>query len=309
MVDYTTTELINSIKRRGILPTNQSTFTNTLYLDYATEELLTRIVPTLISLQEEYFVAFEDTVMTADPRYPIPERAYGGKLRDIVRFVDDNTELEVHKIEPEFTREGDYANTSTNGLFYYIEGNDVVLFPDTDPGNVLRIYYYLRPNKLVRVIETGKITSIDTNTGVVTLNNTPVAWSTSNQFDVINHLPPFQTVASDQTPIAVSSPTITFSDVSELTVGNYVALRGESPIPQIPVEAHILLAQATVQACLESLSDINGAKVAENKYDRLKKTFISAVDSRTDGDPQRITSRDKLLNFIRGRNNYGNWRS
>lgn len=309
MVDYTTTELINAIKRRGMLPTNQSTFTNALFLEMANDELQTRLVPLLVSLGDEYLVTFEDTTMTSAVRYQIPDDAYNSKLRDMTRLESDGTELEIAKVEPEFAREGYYeANSSLDDFFYYVEGDDIVLYPNSDSGNTLRMYYYRRPNKLVRVIESGKITAINTGTGQLTLDNVPAAWSTSNTFDVINYQPPFETKLSNQTASAVSSPTVTLSDVSDLVVGDYVALTDESPIPQIPVETHVLLAQATVIACLESLGDINGSRTAEQKYERLKDNFLNTVSSRVKGDPKRIVSRDKLLNYIRGRYPYYRWR-
>jgi len=53
---YTSETLIDSVKRRIAIPTNQNTYTDADILAFADEELALGIVPTIMSLHEDHLL-------------------------------------------------------------------------------------------------------------------------------------------------------------------------------------------------------------------------------------------------------------
>lgn len=80
----TSSDLINSVKRKISLPTFQNSTSDQDILDFASEELLISQVPSILSVHEEYYVYTQDVALVPQKtKYPIPERAIGIKLRDV----------------------------------------------------------------------------------------------------------------------------------------------------------------------------------------------------------------------------------
>ena len=62
MAILTTDKLINSVKRRAMLPENKNTFSEDDYIDMLNEEMEYNLVPMLLDVQEEHLVTFQDLV-------------------------------------------------------------------------------------------------------------------------------------------------------------------------------------------------------------------------------------------------------
>lgn len=144
--------LIESIKRKGLIPISQNTFSEVDLLRFANEEMMISAVPSIMEYHEEYFVYRVEMDLVSDlSRYPIPDRAIGMKLRDLM-FKDEQDNLrELTRISPEDKAYWQSRAGSFNAVYrFYIEGNDVVFTPDSDfeTGSVV-FGIYLRPNQLV----------------------------------------------------------------------------------------------------------------------------------------------------------------
>ena len=163
----------------------------------------------------------------------------------------------------------------------------------------IRQYYFQRRNRLVQTVECGRITGIS---GLnVTINATPLSFSTAVQYDLVKGTPGFQNLAIDQTVTGISGTTLTFSELpSTLSLGDYVCLAGESPIPQIPLEGFPLLSQQGVYVTLQALNDIPGAERAEKKRDEMLKQTMILVGIRSEDDQKTIVSQDNIGNFTWG---------
>jgi len=151
---YTTTQLIESIKRRASLPISQNTFTFNDFVAFLNEELQLNAVPTIIIEHEEYLV-YKTIVPLVDgiSRYPIPNRAISMALRDVQWSDSSGNFFKMTRIAPEdkayFQR-----NVGSNQAIgkYYIEGNEIVLTPQIQSGATgnINFFFFLRPNQLVR---------------------------------------------------------------------------------------------------------------------------------------------------------------
>jgi hypothetical protein len=151
---YTSTDLINAVKRKISFPINQATFLNLDILAFANEEMFIAQVPSVLQFHEEYFVTYKRVQLQSNlSRYPIPDRATGMKLRDLF-WMDQNGNLfEMTRIE-EHDKAFYQRNVGANQAIhkFYVQGNDVVLTPGVvdSPTGSLVFVFYLRPNQLVK---------------------------------------------------------------------------------------------------------------------------------------------------------------
>jgi hypothetical protein len=300
-IDYTSTELLNDVKQRAGVPTTQNLFTESKFVRFLANKIISDLQPLIMSAREDFFVERQDTTITAATeatnKYPIPSRAIGMKLKD-VKLVDPNddeneTDLpHLNSIDRSARSVGRY-----NSLFgHWIEANNVRLFlKGSYTGHKLRLYYFRRPNRLVPTNEAGKITAINTGTNVVTLDNAPSSWTASTTFDVIEGKPGFKSLQDDQTITLISGFDLTFSSLpTDMVVGDYVAESGESPIPQIPYDAFPLLSQIGAIKVLGALTDKSGVELALEDFARMRKDFLTLVSPRVDDKPRKAVSRSGL---------------
>jgi hypothetical protein len=294
MSRYTTEELVKAIKRRSTSPTSQQLFKVEDYVDFANDEMETNIIPLIMSVREEYFVGFKDVVVPANLSTPfefeIPADAIGQKLRELC-IVDpnDGSLTSIPRIAPEQVSGSNLETTTVSG--FIVRANKVVLYPARSyAGRTLRVFYFKRPLTLVPLNKAAKITQVNTNNNQIVLDGVPSTWAVGNKLSVVRGSQPFQTVIESVEITAISSPTLTLTTVSGIQVGDYVALEGFSCIPQIPVEAHKVLAQATAVKVLEALGDFEGMAAAERKLNQNKEDMLKLISPRVDSSVKRVTS-------------------
>lgn len=285
--DFTTTGLLASLKRRGMLPSTTETLSTTDFLAIATEELQTYVWNTL-PRTEEYGVTTADvSVSSGTAAYKLPSRAVGGKLRD-VWFVDGSSRIDLVRVEPENI--GNFG-TSGDACGFYLQGDDLVLVPTPNTSRTLRVSFHCRPSALVATSAVAVVQSFNTGTGAITTTATvPATFSTSQTYDIVRAKPPFSILSMDLTASVASGTTVTFSSLpAGLAAGDYVCLAGESPVAQVPVELHPLLSQRVAYKCLEALGDPR-AKIAEEAADKMKLEAIKLLTPRVDGAARPIVN-------------------
>lgn len=297
----TSSTLIEAVKREAMVPTSQNTFSDDDFLAIANQEMRIGMVPTIMTHHQEYFVVDSDLIpLVADKNsYEIPYRAVGGKFRDIF-YVDTSGNLQaMTRINPDNRSYFQQTNLQNRFVFYYLQGNNVVLTPLVGPTPVgsLLFSYYLRPNELVSETRIGTITNIaeGVSTTVLTLDQIPSSFTTSVLYDMLQTKSGHTTLGMDITSTALDTinKTITFNndDVSsDLVVGDYVAFAGECIIPQIPDELHDVLAQRVVLRCLQALGDQAGYGVAKDKLSEMNTNTHALVDNRSEGNPEKIVN-------------------
>lgn len=304
------TKLLKSIKTRCMVPSAQITFSDEDLLDLANEEMLIGLVPTILQMKDEYLVYKEIVPLEVGKmKYTIPERALGSKLRE-VSFTDGTNEFEMTQVNPDEK----YIGIGLSRQFgfmrqFYIQGSDVVPYPEIKPGELvvgkLNMYYYMRPNYLVKDTAVATIKSINRLTGEIQVSNLPSTYTIDSTYDFIRVRSPHSILKIDVTPtnINTSTKTITFNleDIPEdLIIGDIVPLAGESSIPNIPTELHAILAQRVACRILEAIGDSTSLQNAMNKLQEMEGKAGILLDNRVEGAVHKVVNRGVLRN-IRGR--------
>lgn len=304
MAKYLTTDtLIDSVKRRAMIPETQQTFQEADFLAFANEEMDLGITPHVLSFHEEYFVRTDLVDLVANTsRYQIPPRAVGGKLRELAYQDSSGNIFEMSRIKVDDIPS--YQNNVIQNSFtlFYVEGSEICLVPVTgaNPAGQLRFSYYLRPNEMVSESDVSIVTSINTTTGVVSVDKIPDAFSLSTDLDIIQTKNPHRSLAIDVLAMGLdtSGNTITF-DVDDLptglAVGDHIALAEQTIVPQVPSDLHSMLAQRVAARCLESLGDAQGLSSANTKLTEMEKKTGSIIDDRVEGAPLKVVNKHSTL--------------
>lgn len=301
---YTTADFITSVKTRGMIPSSQITFTSTSILALGDEELRSSMVPMLLSVMNKYYEAVHTVSISANvAAYDIPDRAIGGKLSN-VELVDASGNLQPIRMIDDYELSNYNALSGGTPAAFYLRDNQVVLVPTpTSVPNVsLRMTYYRRPNTLIETTSAGLIESINTGSNQVTVVTAPSGITSNTQVDLVKAKPGFQSLAVDQT-ITVASNVYTFASLpSNLQVGDYVALSGQAPVVQLPLELHPCLQLMVAITILKALGhkseagnleeDLYGKGDQPGKLDRA----LQLVSGRVDAKPKKVFARNGVLN-------------
>lgn len=286
-MSFTTSDLLDSIKRRTFAPANQLTYQDSELLAVADETLIARIIPDILAVREEYFVTHVDYAITANQNaYDIPVRASAGLIRE-VWLVDGTT------VNPNFRRKepeeitSDAAGTPDG---FYLKNNQVILHPTPAvTQRTLRVFFFLTPPRHILVSAAGVISAIDTGNNIVTVASIPAAWATGNIFDLIRRNGGQEPLSVDLTSSLVSGSSITLPSLPNgLAVGDYVALAGETPLVQTPDVYRPVLAQGVAAEVLASMNQ-PGSDRAEALFEKLRATAQRMITPRVHGEDRLIT--------------------
>lgn len=290
-MNYTTTSIIASLKTRGLVPTAQGTFTDQQFVTLLNEELQGTIVSQILATRGDYFVKEVDVNLTSSLLYDIPSGAIGGKIANLKYFPDGDTNG-PSELVPYLPLEQQTTGFEAlyNRFYFSLKSNKISLYySNSVPSGMIRIAYYKRPNDLVVESAAGRIVGFDLNLLTVDLSNVPATFVPGTAMDIIAGKPQFDSKAVEVTIVSIAGTTVTLSAVpSDIAIGDYLALTGESPIPQVPVEFHPILAQRGAVKTLEALGDRNGMKAAQEKLQELESKAMALITPRIDGNPKKI---------------------
>jgi hypothetical protein len=290
-IDFTTTGLIADAQLRAGAPNAQSLFLNADFLRLMTGDMHLFIVPLIKSQNDEYFVTVNDTPLVNNTSsYTIPTRAQGGSLRDVVAVDAQGNESELPRLQPEYIKGGTtYSNNRLFGI--YLQDDKVVFFPAISipqTGMSVRFKYERMPNDLVTTDSSAKITALNAAALQVTVASLPAAWTTSTTLDLIKPDPLFVSYGDDLVISGLSSNTITLGSwPTNIAVGQYLSESRTTPIPQIPYEAHKLLAQRGAIKICETLGDTNGLQNARSAYKEMADNFQLMIAPVSRAHPRR----------------------
>lgn len=314
-VSYLTSEtLIDSVVRRAHIPISEVTFTDDDILAFANEEMMMGMLPAIMKMHEEFYVyPFLIPLVSAESYYEIPDRAIGSKVRAVF-YIDASSNLqEMARVNPEDI--AFYQNRSSINFprAFYLENNYLVMVPiinDNPQGNLVA-KVYIRPNQLVDSSRVATVTSVNTTTGIVTVDSIPSMFSLSSTYDFIQVDRTHRLKGIDVPPITINSTTntITFAPSIplptnptsvppvlntalplDLNVGDLICLAGETDIIQMPDELHSILSQRVVCRCLEAQKDLDGLQAANAKLQEMEMNLGMIIDNRTEGQPKKVNN-------------------
>jgi hypothetical protein len=307
---YRSSDIIESAKRKAMLPETQVTFTDQDFLAFANEEMDLAIIPFILSFREDYYQNSVTIPLESDKkRYTIPYRAIGNKIRD-VQYVDSSGKVfplrrifveDLHKFDNGFT-----DKNISNYNKYYIENDEIVLLSSTPQiSGSLKIIFYLRPNALVLEDEVYSVVSIapdlNPNNKIITLDKTPTTLTVGELIDFVEQKSPCRILKYDVPILAKSGNTITVaaSNVdARLNAGDQVSKAEQTALPQLPAELQSLLAQRVAARCLEAIGDQQGLQAANAKIAEIEQKVIPILDNRVDGSPMKVNANLGLLKSI-----------
>ncbi len=318
-LNYTNDDLLHSIKLGCMVPISQIALTDEDILFLASEELTSGVLATILKAREDYNVYVEEQAVNNDATYPIPTRASGSRFR-VVFLKDSNNNL-YRCSEIAVSQVPLYDNYYESGVWdplFYVQ-NDKIIFLNHTAASISASYvvfhYYMDPSQLVETDECLTIQSINTDTGLIEVDERqiPATFEVGSQIDFIQHKPQNVIKKINATVVSVSSNspvgstkfiTVDTSDIpSDLEVGDYIALAGETPVPQLVANLRPLLSQATICRILESQGDNDNKVIADRRLKDLIKNASAFIQDRTEGNAKKIVNRNGILrNSFIGRN-------
>lgn len=300
--------LLDSIKRGMSIPFNQTRFSDDDLLAFADEELETTIMPVILGMREEFAVYEEDVALVSgQSKYQIPSRAAGRILRDVELQLATNNTTSLPYIAPaDRSYYVSYGSYGTNPTGFYFENDKVVLIPNVASSNgmVLLMRYLMRHSTITKLSSARVITNINTTTNEVTLSS---AFDSSIQagtlMDLVKSTAQPVVIDYDLALINVSGATVTLPSLpSDLVVGDYMSLAGQTPVLCLPEECQQVLAQAVAVRVMESQGDQAALQIAQANLDRKIKAMQAIMMPRIEGETQVVIQRNGLLrrNVING---------
>lgn len=253
---WTTDDLIADFNRRGQFPDANGSLSSADILAIATEAQRVHIGPVLCVKGSEYYVRDADVAISTSATYRMPARSVVGKLRDLLIVDANGTERSVDYCNPEDAwRYGSLVGTP---IAHTIRGELVVLLPTpSGAGETLRMRYYLRRPRFVTVAAAPRITAIDAGLKKVTVAAVPAGWSTSAPVDLIRANGLCEQLGIDLAVSGVSATEVTLSGAlpSELALGDYISLAGESSLVCMPEEIYPAFISIVVARAHEAMSN------------------------------------------------------
>lgn len=284
---YTTSELIEDILLLGHVPIADATFTNEKILRLATLELQTNIVKQILSTRGGYYMTYQDYEAAEDGLYVIPSDAVAGALAN-VELIQGPTIVPVNLIE-ESEQFSTNSPTSTSYGFF-MKGNYVQILP-LPPIGFTRLWYLKRTSELVETTSSAQVNAIAG--AVVTVSSIPSTITVGSSVDVLGDQPPFN-ILGTRTIDNISGTDITLDvEVVDMEVGDWIALEGQTPVPQIPVEYRVILAQRVVVKIYELQGYLDKMQLAQKKLEEYEKATLSLITPR-------VQSQTRIINPVNG---------
>ena len=293
----TTLSLIESVKLRGSFPTANNLFSNSSYLQILNDEMMNQVVPLIQKLNADFFLAQSDSQVSANVnKYRINKRAIGSLLRDIQIVDAAGNSRGLPRLQEE-----DRLSDTQGDFGYYIQSNQIILSPmPVNSQYSLRQIYFRRPSKFVLPTACAQITSIDTGNNQVVVSSVPSAINNGIEIDFVQNNSPYDLLAQDYIVSGISGTTISFSSLpSDLAVGDYICLAGETCVPMVPEELVPFLVQSALCVCLSSKKD-KSVELELQKLEMMKQSLVDMMAPRVKSSDVKIKNRNSILNHFRG---------
>ncbi|MBN1442836.1 MAG: hypothetical protein JXA90_09005 [Planctomycetes bacterium] len=286
-------DLIASAKRRGRIP--DSSFTDPEWLAIVNEEMVTYLVPLIMSVQEDYYVTDYEVALSGAGPYRVPSRAVANGLRELIFLDASGNPIDVPQVD------GSQLDIAPWGFRLKSQGIDYVNRSNRSDAVTLRMTYAVSPSALLEAAGSAIVTAIAgtlvtlagmPGTSIApqsVLGAAPGAFVGVTSFDACKATPGFEPVGMDLAGTC-DGVIVTLADAPPpaLQVGDYVSAAHFSPVPQAPVELFPVLAQAGAAAALGELGKTDEAQLAEQKRDAMARMVLPLMRNRVKGAPKAV---------------------
>lgn len=314
MAGLTSDTLVARVRRTAALPSADD-YTDAEILAVADEHIKTLFVPVIQRQVEEYYLTSETISFVADQQdYRIPERAIGGSIRQVFLQYNggqaNSTIGELAKYSLELFYEEGTNSIGGDPWYYTLIGDRIRVRPTptaTNASTSLLVFYNRRPSNLVAVSSAMSVSA----TGSAPAYSVTSAFSNgSYTVDVVQANPNFDSLGDDLSVTVSGGTTATFSEsITDLAVGDYICLAGETVIPQIPAELHPALVYSVASHLLMERGDLQGGMVWKQQAELLVTNTETLLTPRVRGATDKLQPRHGLFRQRgnrRGRNS--RWR-
>ena len=291
-------KFLRDLKRRITVPANQVLIDNDGFLEMADDVTRSRLVPVLMSVNQNFFVTKTTSeVVTDQAEYPIPYRAIGRGLREL-KLGQTSDDTSIYDLSLIALEDAYMFGTSGRPCGFYFQGDKYVLTPaPADDSYVLHEWYDLQPSRLVQTTDAALVTGI--SDAVVTCSLVPSTMTAGVYVDFVQGRAGCSTLGMDVAISNVSGTQITFASAddvpSDFAVGDYIALAQETPVVQLPDEASPLLITVVAERVLYSIGDFDGSARLKEEAVQLEKDLKLILAPRVQGETTKIINRRGLL--------------
>lgn len=284
---YTTSDLITDVQLLGHVPLGNNTLTASQILRIATLEIQTPVMKQILSTRGGYYLSYRDYELAADGLYVIPPDAIAGALAN-VELIQNTTIVPVNQIE-EPEQFSTISPTSTSYGFF-MKGNYCQILPTPNVGTP-RLWFLKRTSSLIATSAASQVTAI--NGAVITVSSVPSTFVVDGTLDACGDQPPFN-ILGTRTLIDINSTDLTLdAAVDDLELGDWLALEGQTPVPQIPVEFRLILAQRVVVKFYETQGYLDKMAAAQKKLEKYEADTFNLITPR-------VKSQTKIINPVNG---------
>lgn len=233
---------------------------------------------------------YETATTSGRARYRLPPRAIVGSVESIDIAEGGGLRFEFQGDQIVFINEGGAEQVPEAGL-------------------TLRLRYLLRPSQIVEEQTAGRVTAVDINSRVVTVNSLPVnrvttaTVATADRLDIV-HPNGWHELAVVDLAVTVAGLNITFpstADLSDVEVGDFVRAADQTDWPCLPVDFHRTLVDAVCVPALRSKNMLQKASAYIDKVEADLVRFKDLLQPRIKDAPPPIVPRFGVLRGSRRR--------
>lgn len=279
---YTTSDLIDLIKLLGHVPQGNATFTPANILTLADFELQTSISKQLKETNEGFLQTIAEYDQNGTGLYPVPSNSIASTAY-VLQIRNGQAIWPLSRQEVAEMTTTTYP--STGNWTYFIRSNTFHVLP-AQFGGVLSVAYDRRRSKLVPVTSCAAVSGIAGQ--VVSVTSVPSAWANGDSVDLQQAAPQFDYLGTLLITDITGTDITLDGDLTDLAVGDFLCLEGQSCVPQVPVEFQQLLAQRVVCKIYELQGYIEKLKAAKAILGEMENALTSLVTPRTQAAPKVI---------------------
>lgn len=295
----------NLVVTAGTLPD----YTDDVLYDEVDDCLMTKFERAIVSARSGYWCKpLSLTTTSGRAKYRIPARAVTQGLEKI-EIAQSSTATYVPLAATTEEQAADYDRAPSSSLgnpqAYVVRGDQITLLPTPSSALSLRLWYYVRPSRIVApqsgatVTLRGQVTAVNTTARTVTVNALPFDQEISPPAAITSGLQKIDIVQGDGWhELALVGATQTLAGLiftvggsdplDEVTTDSYVRVSEQTDWPAIPDDFHRTLADLTSVQILTQLGlDSKAGQIAELAGGDMLR-FIDLITPRVKADPPTI---------------------